>query len=1265
MARSMSRSSRVMHTFGRAAGYTAVGGVAALAATTVSAVKTTLTFERAMRNVNSIAGLSERQFKSLSDGVLKMASEVGQTPQTLAEGLYDLVSSGFDASESMKILKHTSKAATAGLTDTATSTKAVAAVLNAYRLPVKKAEEVTDTLFRTVDRGVITFEELSSNIGEVLPYSAAMGISLKEVGASIATMTKQGLSGANATTFIKNAMVAMLSPSKEAKEAIKSLGVESGEQLVKQKGFQGALEAMVGTTDGTKSAVQKLFPNIRALNTLLALTGKNSDAARRDLAGFKDVTGATDAVFKEQSKSAAMAGQKLKAAWDVAKITMGAAMMPILAREAAKLVKTLGEASQNGSLAKFGEDLANGVGDAIEVIGDLVGMMQLMWGAAQPVVSAVQGIAGALSFIPGEAVAGSLMGIATSMLMFRGMTAVAPAIMATTSAITQMAAAMRAAQFTNAAMIGASGPMGATTVAKQSVAAAGARSLGASVAGVGAAMGPIGAIAIAAGLGFTAYSIAQGRAKEAARDAADAINAGKEAMQQSGDVARQAAQDVVRAEMDKAQLMDLTDERDKARKRGEKDRVKDLNQQIKQGKLTADESAKRAKQGVENAPKDDQKQLGEKLKEVNVLNKAYWKSLKEVSAEEAHLGHLREINAGPSVIAKQQKLIDQKRKEADASRKLYNEAKREEAQLKALRDLGDLTKQRAKAGRSDIGYEHAQGIQRLQQAMKNVPKEVRTKMLVEGDPKSLSKLGNMTDKLKGIVPKAKIEAILTGDGTVRQKLAALAREAGKRERKVIEAILTGDGSAREKLSMLRSLNVKDKRFAAILNGAGSAEAKIRQLQAMRIPDKTFNITAHGGGSKKRARGRSSGAGENALVGEQHPREAVINARTGDGYFTDGPMFASLAPEDYVIPTDSRFRGRALGLFGSLARDLGIPGFKRGKKGKGKGKAKEPSFPVPKKYKKIALSRPLDDMENKLSSARQRMKSAKKGSKKRKAAAEDVRTWQRRVKEARKFDRSIKRQEDLLEIAEKDMTLGAKRRDRGLYNKGRDARKSSLARLRDWFKQAVDVAPNTAWGRELKKKLGDTLISIEEGGPKFKDEVVNVDDFITDDEQKRLDDLDAALAQAELTTGTIDDDRSALTQIKDVWESIYGRGLSSGAPSPVIAELARSVKGARDNLANLSTSAAPDLQAQLDQANARKDAAAKDAAANAAALKAFGGAGDIGSGGRNAYRAAGGPTININTLSPADPATLKHIAGAATAGVDAQGYIPNKRVTTGV
>lgn len=291
--------------------------------------KFAIDFEKQMRNVNSIAQLPEPTFQRLNKQVLAMAGPTAQAPKTLAEGLYDLVSSGFDAKESIVVLNASARAATAGLTTTEVSTKAVAAALNAYHRPASDAVQISDDLFQTVNLGVVTFDELASSIGYVLPAANTMNIDIKEVGASISTLTKEGQSGSNAVTNINAAITAFIKPSKGMKAVLKELGYETSSQLLKQKGFQGALELVTRAVGGNREAIGKLFPNVRAMRAVFGLTGSGAKSAAADLRGFQTDAGATSKVLAEQSKSLAFQWQKLKAEGSVLAIELGTKLIPV------------------------------------------------------------------------------------------------------------------------------------------------------------------------------------------------------------------------------------------------------------------------------------------------------------------------------------------------------------------------------------------------------------------------------------------------------------------------------------------------------------------------------------------------------------------------------------------------------------------------------------------------------------------------------------------------------------------------------------------------------------------------------------------------------------------------------------------------------------------------------------------------------------------------------------------------------------------------
>lgn len=373
-----------------------------LAAVGVGAAALSIQFDKSMRNVNSIAQLPGPQFEKLKADVLDLAGKTAQTPHTLAEGLYDLVSSGFKANEAIGVLHASAKAATAGLTTTEVSTKAVAAVLNAYRLPASKAAAVSDDLFQTVNLGVVTFDELASSIGYVLPTASTLGVGLKEVGASISTLTKEGQSGQTAVTNINAALTSFIKPTTDMKAALKDLGFEDATKLIGKKGFLGAMQAVIGTTDGTKEAIGKLFPNVRAMRAVFGLTGKNIDSARADLKGFMDDTGATDKVLAEQRKSVAYHWNDFKARASAALIVVGDKLLPA--------ILPVLTAVMNGIVA-----LATAFGNLPGPIQSVLIVLGILVALAGPVllfVGSLAGIAAALGITLGALVTGIAIVIA-------------------------------------------------------------------------------------------------------------------------------------------------------------------------------------------------------------------------------------------------------------------------------------------------------------------------------------------------------------------------------------------------------------------------------------------------------------------------------------------------------------------------------------------------------------------------------------------------------------------------------------------------------------------------------------------------------------------------------------------------------------------------------------------------------------------------------------------------------------------------------------
>jgi TP901 family phage tail tape measure protein len=325
------RSQAAMDQLGRAA---QVGGAAVLGALGL-ATKSAAEYDQALRNVTSLSGSSEAQFKKLSASVMALAADpqIRQGPKDLATALYDVVSSGFEGEKAMEVLKVAAMGASAGMTDTKTAAGGLMAVLNSGIGGVTSAKQGMDVLFQIVNRGVVNFKELSGSIGAVLPIAAKAGISLQEIGAGIAVSTKQGQSGAEAINDIQNLITKIIRPSDEAAKRMRALGISFGLPALQAKGLSGVLAEITQKTQGNQQVLARLFPDMQAFRGLLALTangGKNYVQELEAMRHASDGVGATQKALTEQNKGAMAQWQLLRKELEILGIKAGQVLLPTL-----------------------------------------------------------------------------------------------------------------------------------------------------------------------------------------------------------------------------------------------------------------------------------------------------------------------------------------------------------------------------------------------------------------------------------------------------------------------------------------------------------------------------------------------------------------------------------------------------------------------------------------------------------------------------------------------------------------------------------------------------------------------------------------------------------------------------------------------------------------------------------------------------------------------------------------------------------------------
>ena len=239
---------------------------AAMAVPFVGGVKVFADFEEQMANVSTMLDKPEQHMDRFRAGIRKMSVDFGESTDTLAGGLYDILSASIAPEKALNVLGVAAKAARAGLTDTKTAADAITTILNSYGLSADNAASVSDLLFATVKRGKTTFAELAPAIGMVATTAASGGVPLEEMGAALATMTRNGVRTENAVVALNAIISSFLKPQKKAVDEAKKLGFEMSTATLKSEGLAGVFARI---SKLPPDAIAKLFPNVRALRGVL------------------------------------------------------------------------------------------------------------------------------------------------------------------------------------------------------------------------------------------------------------------------------------------------------------------------------------------------------------------------------------------------------------------------------------------------------------------------------------------------------------------------------------------------------------------------------------------------------------------------------------------------------------------------------------------------------------------------------------------------------------------------------------------------------------------------------------------------------------------------------------------------------------------------------------------------------------------------------------------------------------------------------------
>jgi len=342
--------------------------LALAAAFTGAAIDAAGRFGDAVNEIGTLFGGTTEQVSRFGSDIQKYASTSTQSIESINGAIYEAISSGVKYEDSLAFLNEAEKLSVAGRADLQQVTSVLTGVLNAYGASTSQAADFTDDLYTAVLNGKTTVPELAQSLGNIVGITANVGVGFDELSAAIAALTASSVKTPEAITGIKAAISNILSPSKEAADAAKEMGLQFDGSALRSKGLAGVLGEVYDKTQGNTDSIKRLFGSIEGYNAALILGADKTGIFAKSLEDMANNSGATNKAFEAMAQNYEVALQRMGNAAEVAMIKAGKPLLEEfggVANGIASVFKSLGQSIDAGAfdpiihaLEAFGQSMA-------------------------------------------------------------------------------------------------------------------------------------------------------------------------------------------------------------------------------------------------------------------------------------------------------------------------------------------------------------------------------------------------------------------------------------------------------------------------------------------------------------------------------------------------------------------------------------------------------------------------------------------------------------------------------------------------------------------------------------------------------------------------------------------------------------------------------------------------------------------------------------------------------------------------------------------
>lgn len=279
--------------------------------------------------IADISAITELQIKKIEKSLLQLDNVFGR-PSNTASTFYETISSGVRGTtdDVANYVKAVGKAATTIRADIENTGNVMTTLTNAYDLSIQDTQKLVDFLYLTVREGKAHGDELARTLGLVINNAAETGVSLNELGAAIAILSRTQ-SASQSMIGLNQMLNSLIKPTLQAVAEARKWNIELGASALQAKGFTATLQELHDKVGGNVGALEKMFGNIRAGRAVLSLTGRQFDNFMTTLREFELGAGTGEEAFTKQIDTAYKDLVRLRAQTEKTLIQIGSDIEPV------------------------------------------------------------------------------------------------------------------------------------------------------------------------------------------------------------------------------------------------------------------------------------------------------------------------------------------------------------------------------------------------------------------------------------------------------------------------------------------------------------------------------------------------------------------------------------------------------------------------------------------------------------------------------------------------------------------------------------------------------------------------------------------------------------------------------------------------------------------------------------------------------------------------------------------------------------------------